>query len=106
MNRPIPEDLAYHPEADQDAEEAEEWYGNRSEQVADQFSEALDETECAILRDPYAYLAFTNETRRCKVSGFPFWMIYAILPDEIFVLAVAHEKREDGYWLQRMDNEE
>ncbi|MDF1666887.1 MAG: type II toxin-antitoxin system RelE/ParE family toxin [Planctomycetota bacterium] len=106
MNLPIPEDLAYHPGADQDAEEAEEWYENRSERAADEFEVALREAECAILRDPYAYLSFTKDTRRYKVSRFPFWVIYAILPDVIFVLAVAHEKREGGYWLERLENEE
>lgn len=40
--------------------------------------------------------------RRALVAGFPFWIIYVDGPDELYVLAFAHQKRDPAYWLERV----
>lgn len=35
-------------------------------------------------------------------QGFPYTIIAATFPDELVVIAVAHQHREPGYWIQRL----
>jgi hypothetical protein len=36
------------------------------------------------------------------VKRHPYLVVYAILPDQIVVLAVAHTSRKPGYWRERL----
>jgi len=47
-----------------------------------------------------------RSTRRCRVSRFPFSIVYVARPDEIVVVAVAHMKRRPGYWQDRSSSGE
>ncbi len=45
--------------------------------------------------------------RRHLLPKFPYSIIYAIEPDHIRIIAVAHSKRKPGYWSARIpDNDE
>jgi hypothetical protein len=43
-----------------------------------------------------------GETRRCLLRRFPYGLIYALDQDDILILAVAHTRREPGYWRDRL----
>lgn len=40
--------------------------------------------------------------RACRVDGFPYRVVYEVLPDAIYIIAVAHASREPGYWTNRL----
>ncbi len=40
-------------------------------------------------------------TRRTKVKGFPFTVVYRDEPEEVIVFAVAPDRQQPGYWLAR-----
>ncbi len=40
-------------------------------------------------------------TRRLRLHGFPHTLIYRFADGLVLVLAVAHERREPGYWRRR-----
>jgi hypothetical protein len=42
------------------------------------------------------------EIRRAPLERFPYRLIYAVGEDELFVLAIAHERRRPGYWGDRL----
>lgn len=42
------------------------------------------------------------EVRRAKVSRHPYVVVYAVLPDQIVVLAVAHTSKRPDYWRDRV----
>ena len=39
--------------------------------------------------------------RVVRLRRFPFKLVYREMPDEIVVVAVAHERRRHGYWRDR-----
>jgi hypothetical protein len=39
--------------------------------------------------------------RRHRVRRFPYLVFYAVAPEEIRVVAIAHAKRRPGYWRDR-----
>ena len=41
-------------------------------------------------------------TRRTKIKGFPFTVVYRDEPDEVVVFAVAPDRQQPGYWLARL----
>jgi len=43
-----------------------------------------------------------DDVRRARLRGFPIIIIYQLLTDEVFVVAVAHTSREPGYWTSRL----
>lgn len=40
--------------------------------------------------------------RSRRVPDFPYRLVYLIQPDELLVVAIAHEKRKPGYWRDRV----
>ncbi len=42
------------------------------------------------------------ELRRALLPRFPFGVVFLQLSEEIRVVAVAHARREPGYWLHRI----
>lgn len=39
--------------------------------------------------------------RRMPLRRFPYSVIYALLVDEVRILAIAHQRRKPGYWRDR-----
>lgn len=42
--------------------------------------------------------------RRVKLHRFPFYVFFTVQDDAVVVIAVAHERRRPGYWLDRVDD--
>lgn len=40
-------------------------------------------------------------TRRFPLRRFPFSIIYQVKPQEVRIVALAHQRREPGYWRDR-----
>jgi plasmid stabilization system protein ParE len=43
------------------------------------------------------------EIRRAKVRRHPYLVVYAVLSDQLVVLAVAHTSKQPGYWRERAE---
>lgn len=43
-----------------------------------------------------------REIRRAKVRRHPYLVVYAVLPDQLVVLAIAHTSKKPGYWRERI----
>ncbi|MBI2994132.1 MAG: type II toxin-antitoxin system RelE/ParE family toxin [Gammaproteobacteria bacterium] len=81
--------------------EAARFYERETEGLGADF---LDDVQRAIdrLRDnPRLGLTITTELRRSLLSRFPFSVIYAVEPEGLLIVAVAHQRRRPGYWRGR-----
>lgn len=54
-----------------------------------------------IARFPQAWQPLGQGIRRCRLSRFPYGLIYAIDSGDVLVLAVAHLHRRPDYWRDR-----
>ena len=45
----------------------------------------------------------SHEIRRARVKHHPYLVVYAVLPDQLVVLAIAHTSRKPGYWRDRIE---
>jgi hypothetical protein len=59
----------------------------------------------SIERDPARFAADesfgSRIVRTCMLGRFPYRVIFEVRNDEIVVLAVAHHRRQPGFWRQR-----
>lgn len=51
---------------------------------------------------PWPRLHGSFEIRKALVKHHPYLVVYAILRDQIVVLAVAHTSKRPGYWRERL----
>jgi hypothetical protein len=40
--------------------------------------------------------------RRAVVKRHPYLVVYAVLPDQLVIIAIAHTSKRPGYWRQRV----
>ena len=93
--------LEFHPEAAAEFDAALRYYGERREGLAASFLAAVRAATDLAAATPLAGHAFSAGARRLLVPGFPYAVLYAVEPDVVFVLAVAHTRRRPGYWRGR-----
>ena len=100
--------LRLSPEAVAEAREATRWYDERSPGIG---ASLLDEVAAAVAdlsRWPGAGgliegMPVDGEVRRVPIGRFPYHLVYTYTDDVVHVLAVAHDRREPGYWASRAD---
>jgi toxin ParE1/3/4 len=91
----------WHPEAIADAEEARNWYAERSLLAARGFLLALDQGVQDILEAPERWPRHRYGCRRYVFSNqYPYTLIYK-LGERVKIIAVAHQKRHPYYWRHR-----
>ena len=93
--------VEFHPAAQAEAEDAQEWYEERSLLAAAGFLRALSDAIRRAVEAPDRYPQADPGTRRVTLDRFPFTVFYRIQSDVLLVVAVAHQKRRPGYWAAR-----
>jgi plasmid stabilization system protein ParE len=88
--------------AQQELDEAVEYYNVESPGLGDQFLLEVLAAFDRITQFPQAWHPYTENSRRCQTRRFPYGITYQILESEILVIAVAHLHRRPGYWLGRL----
>lgn len=90
--------------AQAELDEAAQWYEERRRGLGDEFLDSVGEA-VEVLRE-WAAIGTTVEVaghgfRRIGINGFPYHLPYRMSDDEVQVLAVSHDRRRPGYWVQR-----
>ncbi len=94
-------EVAIHPAAEAEYEQALGWYLDRSPQAAVRFEAAFAEAIEAIQSHPLMFPRCDDVHRYVSLKRFPFSLIYLVDGDAARLLAVAHSKRRTGYWSGR-----
>lgn len=91
------------PAAQQELEEAAEWYGAIRPALAAEFLAEFDRSVQMIVQAPNAWHPVGNGLRRYRLNRFPYGIIYHPGAAEILIIAVAHLHRHPDYWQRRLD---
>lgn len=88
--------------AQRELREAVDWYRERSPDVAERFAAEVREALQHLERFPRsgAFVPGANdpEVRRLPIHNFPYHIVFIRLDTHISVLAIAHDRRQPGYW--------
>jgi hypothetical protein len=93
--------VVYHCEAEVELVSAAKYYECQHEHLGREFLHAVHLALAKIGRDPEQFPFYAKPVRSCRIAGFPYRLVYEVLPDAVCILAVAHASREPGYWRHR-----
>jgi plasmid stabilization system protein ParE len=78
------------------------YYEGKQAGLGGRFKRAVNATFELLRRFPEAGAPGPAGTKRFKVRGFPFTVVYRSEPDGLIVFAIAPDRRQPGYWLDRI----
>lgn len=93
---------SFHPHSEKELEEIETHYDSLSEELGNRFRSDIELTISRILKFPNAWQPLSSIVRRCRLSGFPYGIVYQIRSRAIYLLAVMHNHRKPNYWTYRI----
>ena len=89
-------------EAEQDLEEARQWYEKRSAGLGAEFIDIVRLQIQKIVDFPESFNLCHASVRGVTMPRFPYVIYYQVLPDMVEVLAVVHARRSAKSWKQRL----
>ncbi|MGO9115119.1 MAG: type II toxin-antitoxin system RelE/ParE family toxin [Thermoguttaceae bacterium] len=91
----------FHPEAQEEYDEAIAWYQVRSPQASLRFEAEVERVIRVIESNPEILPKVDDLHRYAVLRRFPYSIVYQHWVDHIYVVAVAHGSRLPGYWQSR-----
>ncbi len=97
------------PEAVEELADSAAWYESRQAGLAAKFLDEFERMLVLIASRPVSFPRLLDmppdlSIRRALLPRFPYALVFMELGDEVRVLAVAHVKRQPGYWLNRVQD--
>jgi len=93
--------LEFHPEAEEEFLQAALSYEAELAGLGARFDAEL-RAACEILSDyPDIGVQVDPDLRKLVLETFPYSLVYSHVGDTLYILAVAHERRREGYWRER-----
>jgi toxin ParE1/3/4 len=95
--------VSLHELAEQELLAAAEWYEARAPGLGEDLVSRTTAMIALIAETPNSFPRWDGDPRfrKAKLERFPYSLFYQELEDEVRVIAVAHGRREPGYWLRR-----
>jgi toxin ParE1/3/4 len=94
-------EIIFHPEADEEYNEAWAWYHERSPRAALRFEAEIERMLELVQLNPESFPLYDDEHRFVVLRHFSYTLVYRIHAGAIFVIAVAQAGRAPGYWKER-----
>ncbi len=91
--------------AQAELDDAFAWYEEQAIGLGYEFLGELDQALRLVVSFPLLHAIVSNDVRRCLLNRFPYAIYYGLSDDRIIVIAVAHMKRQPGYWIGRTSGE-
>jgi plasmid stabilization system protein ParE len=82
--------------------EAVDYYNAERAGLGYEFAAEVSKTIDRIKAFPRSWPSFSQRTRRCLISHFPYAILYAMQDDGILIGAIMHVKRDPIQWQQRL----
>lgn len=100
--------VLFEPEARDELRAARDWYDAEQPGLGEDLIDEVETTVERIVRWPeLAPRLLVPDTvlqvRRAPLQRFPFGLIYVVIDDTLWVIAVAHGRRRPYYWRDRLN---
>ena len=94
--------ITFHDDARAELLEAAHYYEERVPGLGHSLTDDVELAVQEIQRNPHGHPHVSPELHRKVTKRFPYSLIYAIEPDRIRIIAVAHHKRRPEFWRYRL----
>lgn len=88
--------------AKQELIEAVAYFDSERNGLGDDLLDEIDVSIRRILEFPEAHSLVTQNIRRGRIKRFPYGLLYQVYQNEVIFIALMHERREPGYWKNRL----
>ncbi|KYC36884.1 plasmid stabilization protein [Scytonema hofmannii PCC 7110] len=92
----------FHPEAKRELENAVAYYDNINTELGDTLLNEVEQSLERIVKFPEAWSKLSKNTRRCRLVGFPYGIVYQVVNERVLVLAFMHLQQKPNYWMDRI----
>ena len=92
---------SFHPSAKKELNEAIDYYDECQEKLGVEFTKEVYKSIQVILQFPQAWSPLSKNTRRCLINRFPYGIIYQVIKNEIFIIAIMQLSKKPNYWDDR-----
>lgn len=97
--------ITFHPEAEDELKAAIDYYDRQRDGLGAELQEAVERASEVIGRIPQAFsLHNAAGVRKFVLQRFPYCLFYLELDESVWVVAVAHQKRQPNYWAHRQSD--
>lgn len=94
--------VRFHPEAEAEFHSAVTYYEGKRKGLGISLRQEVEVSVRLIQRNPTLFAERASDgCRKCRVRRFPYAVYYMELDQDIWIAAVAHDKRQRGYWKGR-----
>ena len=94
--------VSFNPEALAEAEQATRWYrDNGGSSPSRAFTQELRRVVLLASEQPGIGNAGLHGTVRLYFKRFPYTLVFRIQGESVRVIAIAHQSRRPGYWVER-----
>jgi plasmid stabilization system protein ParE len=91
----------FHPEAEWEFIEEAARYESEVPGLGFRFGSEVERVIELLLENPKIGAPIDDDLRHFVLRRFPHSIIYTVIDDVLFMVAVAHGSREPGYWRSR-----
>ena len=95
--------LVIAPQAEQDIDEAYDWYEERRPGLGEEFLGCVDACIQQICRTPELHAKAYKDYRRALARRFPYAVFYEYADDTVTVYCIFHTSRDPEKWRQRIE---
>ena len=95
-------ELRTHPEADAELEETLRYLSENSLWQATRFADSHHAALLKIQNNPKSCHFVHHDYRRCQIRPFSHSIIYRERMNDVYVIAIRHDKRHPDYWKTRI----
>lgn len=94
-------DVRFSSLAVEELDDAALYYEQEQPGVGTRFLAAVEDAVRQLARMPTLWPLVDGDIRRCVLRRFPYSVFYAVEPDHVLVVAIAHQHRRPDYWQGR-----
>jgi toxin ParE1/3/4 len=95
--------LEFHPEAEQELLEAVSYYEAEVPGLGERFDAEIRIASALLLEYPEIGPRIDVALRKLVLDRFPYYLIYSLFSETIYIVAAAHERRKPDYWQKRIN---
>lgn len=93
--------IRFHELARRELLETRDYYDDLVFKLGEKFVVEVERCLNIIKINPLAYPVVKQNIRKAVIIKFPFSILYRVEQDNIYILAVMHQKRKPKYWIGR-----
>jgi toxin ParE1/3/4 len=94
--------IIFHPEAANELYSTIDFYNHKESRLGLEFLEEIERIVKLIDNNPNRWPIVKYSSRQYIVKRFPYIVFYVFDPNQIYIVAIAHQKRKPFYWKNRI----